>query len=108
MPKTPPHSLDGSAGQCGSNDVPHPPLIEPEPSPEQQNIPSPDLLIDNEIPRSPTLTLPEDFKFPDLPVVPQNRAAENSASSSRHEELSKLSALEICKYHSALYLKSIA
>ncbi|KAG2311556.1 hypothetical protein Bca52824_023113 [Brassica carinata] len=62
----------------------------------------------NEIPRSPTLTLPEDFKFPDPPVVPQNSTAVNSASSSIREELSKLSALEICKYHSALHLEKLS
>ena len=106
MSETPPHSLNDSIGQCGSNDEPLPPPLKP-PSHEPARIPSPDLLIFNlDVPRSPTLTLPEDFKFPDPPVVLQNTTGlnqSNKTSTNPVEPQQQQTALEICKYLSSFY-----
>ncbi|KAG2262020.1 hypothetical protein Bca4012_013323 [Brassica carinata] len=88
MPETPQHSFIDSIGQGDSSNEPLPPPLNPSNSPEPMLEDNSDLLIfETEMPRSPTLTLPEDFKFPDPPV--------NSTSSSLPKTLSQLSALEI-------------
>ncbi|KAL0683242.1 hypothetical protein Bca4012_050090 [Brassica carinata] len=80
MSKAPSNSSNTSTGQCGSSEEPLPPPLK-SPSPEPARLPSPDLLIFNpNVPQSPTLTLPENFKFPDPPVVPQSTTEPNQTN----------------------------
>ncbi|KAL0853805.1 hypothetical protein Bca101_058957 [Brassica carinata] len=59
MPETPQHSFFDSIGQGDTNDEPLPQPLKKQDSPDAMEIEDPlDLLIENEISRSPTLTLP--------------------------------------------------
>lgn len=69
------------------------------------------LIFDTEMVQSPTLTLPEGFKIPETSVPPKKTPEANPENSNLPDaaaDLSQLTVLELCKYHSALYLKNIS
>lgn len=106
MSESPQPSLSGSIVYCTSNEESTTGTLAINNSPELAIVTSPELLIfDTEMVQSPTLTLPEDFMIPEIPLSPQITPEANTETLTLPdpaEATSQLTALELCKYHSNL------